>query len=209
MAMTNVATETAARTLPAASERTSPQKFAHVVLKTGNFDAVIAWYAAVLNARVAFRSDFIAFLTYDDEHHRVAVINTPGAPASDEAAAGVHHVAYTYAGLGELLATYRRLKASGIEPARCINHGPTTSMYYRDPDGLRVELQVDNFATMDEANAYLAGPKFAANPIGVIFDPEELIRDYEAGASLADLVKRPPLPPGKTAMDMRQETSRA
>jgi catechol 2,3-dioxygenase-like lactoylglutathione lyase family enzyme len=207
MAMTNVATETTARTLPAASERTSPQKFAHVVLKTGNFDAVIAWYAAVLNARVAFRSDFIAFLTYDDEHHRVAVINAAGSPAPDEAAAGVHHIAYTYAGLGELLGTYRRLKAAGIEPARCINHGPTTSMYYRDPDGLRVELQIDNF-TMDEANAYFTSPEFAENPIGVIFDPEELIRDYEAGRPYEDLIRRPPLPPGKTPMDMRAETRR-
>jgi len=205
--MTPVATET--RTLPATSQRITPAKFAHFVLKTANFDAVIGWYSTVLQARVAHRNDFIAFLTYDDEHHRVAVINTPGAPAPDEAAVGVHHVAYTYAGLGELLATYRRLKARGIEPARCINHGPTTSMYYRDPDGLRVELQVDNFATMDEANAYLAGPDFAANPIGVLFDPEDLIRDYEAGASLAELVKRPPLPPGKTPMDMRQEKPRA
>jgi catechol 2,3-dioxygenase-like lactoylglutathione lyase family enzyme len=203
------ATATATRTLPASPQRITPAKFAHFVLKTANFAAVIDWYAAVLQARVAHRNDFIAFLTYDDEHHRVAVINTPGAPAPDEAAAGVHHVAYTYAELGELLATYRRLKASGIEPARCINHGPTTSMYYRDPDGLRVELQVDNFATMDEANAYLAGPEFAANPIGVIFDPEELIRAYEAGTSLEDLVKRPPLPPGKTPMDMRRETPRA
>src|SRR5262245_22314668 len=172
---------TATRTLPASSERITPAKFAHFVLKTANFEAVIAWYATVLQARVVHRNDFIAFLTYDDEHHRLAVINTPGAGVSDEAAAGVHHVAYTYAGLGELLATYRRLKAGGIEPARCINHGPTTSMYYKDPDGLRVELQVDNFATMDEAHAYVAGPEFAANPIGVIFDPEQLIRDYEAG----------------------------
>jgi len=157
---------------------------------------------------VAFRNDFIAFLTYDDEHHRVAVLNTPGSPAPDPAAAGVHHIAYTYTGLGELLATYRRLKASGIEPARCINHGPTTSMYYRDPDGLRVELQIDNFATMDEAHAYLTGPDFAENPIGVIFDPEQLIRDYEAGRALEDLVRRPPLPPGTTPMDMRAETPR-
>ena len=96
----------------------------------------------------------------------------------------MHHIAYTYAGLGELLSTYRRLKAGGIEPARCINHGPTTSMYYRDPDGLRVELQVDDFATMDEAHAYLTGPEFAENPIGVIFDPEQLIRDYEAGRAV-------------------------
>jgi catechol 2,3-dioxygenase-like lactoylglutathione lyase family enzyme len=198
---------TATRTLPASSQRISPQKFAHVVLRTASYDAVIAWYAAVLRARVVFRNDFIAFLTYDDEHHRVAVLNTPGSPVADPAAAGVHHIAYTYAGLGELLATYRRLKAVGIEPVRCINHGPTTSMYYRDPDGLRVELQIDNF-DMDEANAYLVGPDFAANPIGVIFDPEQLIRDYEAGIGLDELVRRPPLPPGTTPMDMRAETPR-
>jgi catechol 2,3-dioxygenase-like lactoylglutathione lyase family enzyme len=199
---------TAPRTLPAPSQRISPAKFAHVVLKTGNFDAVIGWYASVLQARVAFRNDFIAFLTYDDEHHRVAVINAPGSPAPADTEAGVHHIAYTYAELGELLATYRRLKASGIEPARCINHGPTISMYYRDPDGLRVELQIDVFATMDEAHAYLTGPDFAENPIGVIFDPEQMIRDYEGGRTFEDLVRRPPLPPGKTWMDMRAETPR-
>lgn len=204
--MTQVAT--ASRTLPQASQQISPQKFAHVVLKTANFDAVIAWYATVLQARVAFRNDFIAFLTYDDEHHRVAVINNPGSPAPDAAAAGVHHIAYTYAELGELLSTYRRLKAAGIEPARCINHGPTISMYYRDPDGLRVELQIDVFATMAEAHAYFTGPDFAANPIGIIFDPEELIRDYESGRAYDDLVRRPPLPPGKTPLDMRAETPR-
>jgi len=204
--MTQVATTS--RTLPKASQRIAPQKFAHVVLKTANFDEVIAWYATVLQARVAFRNDFIAFLTYDDEHHRVAVINNPGSPAPDPAAAGVHHIAYTYAELGELLSTYRRLKAAGIEPARCINHGPTISMYYRDPDGLRVELQIDVFATMAEAHAYFTGPDFADNPIGVIFDPEDLIRDYEAGRAFDDLVRRPPLPPGKTPLDMRAETPR-
>ena len=204
--MTQVAT--ASRTLPKASQRISPQKFAHVVLKTANFDAVITWYATVLQARVAFRNDFIGFLTYDDEHHRVAVINNPGSPAPDAAAAGVHHIAYTYADLGELLATYRRLKTAGIEPARCINHGPTISMYYRDPDGLRVELQIDVFATMAEAHAYFTGPDFAENPIGIIFDPEELIRDYESGRAYDDLVRRPPLPPGKTPLDMRAETPR-
>jgi hypothetical protein len=45
-------------------------------------------------------------------------------------------------------------------------------------------------------------------PIGVIFDPEQLIRDYEAGLAFDDLVRRPPLPPGKTPMDIRAETPR-
>jgi catechol 2,3-dioxygenase-like lactoylglutathione lyase family enzyme len=197
------------RTLAEPAHRITPAKFAHVVLKTANYDAMIEWYATVLQAGVVFRNEFIAFLTYDDEHHRVAIIKVPGGRAADADAAGVHHIAFTYASLGDLLSTYRRLKGHGIEPARCINHGPTTSMYYCDPDGLRVELQIDNFATADEAHAYLVGPDFAANPIGVIYDPEQLIRDYEAGAPLEELVRRPPLPPGKTPMDMRAERPRA
>jgi hypothetical protein len=120
-----------------------------------------------------------------------------------------HRWDFDLANQGDLLSTYRRLKESGIEPVRCINHGPTTSMYYRDPDGLRVELQIDNFATSEEAHAYLTGRDFADNPIGVIYDPEQLIRDYEAGLALDDLLRRPPLPVGKTPMDMRAETPRA
>src|SRR4030095_10365539 len=86
---------TVARSLPPSSRRIAPQKFAHVVLKTPSYEAVIAWYATVLEARVAFRNDFIAFLTYDDEHHRVAVLNTPGSPEADPAAAGGAHIAPT------------------------------------------------------------------------------------------------------------------
>ena len=193
---------------PLDSKPVSPQLFAHFVLRTADREPLKKWYQTVLNARLVFENDYISFITYDDEHHRVAVINMPDSPTPEPAAAGVHHIAYTYADLGELLSTYRRLKASGIEPARCINHGPTISMYYRDPDGLRVELQIDVFATMDEAHAYLTGPDFAENPIGIIFDPEQLIRDYEAGRAYADLVRRPPLPPGKTPMDMRAENPR-
>jgi catechol 2,3-dioxygenase-like lactoylglutathione lyase family enzyme len=192
----------ASRRLAAPHERIVPGKFAHFVLKTAQFDRMIEWYRTVLQARVALRNDMLCFLSYDEEHHRVAFINMPELPAGDPGAAGVHHVAFTYGALGDLLATYRRLKAAGIMPYWCVNHGPTTSMYYHDPDGLGVELQVDNFATDAELNAYFTGPDFNENPIGVIYDPEDLIRRYETGAPVQDLLRRPPLPSGKTPMDM-------
>jgi len=72
----------------------------------------------------------------------------------DPDAVGTDHVAYSYNNLGELLSTYRRLKAAGIAPHRPINHGVTTSMYYRDLDNNRVELQIDNFATPAELDGY-------------------------------------------------------
>ena len=177
----------------------SPTLFAHFVLQTSNLAAMRQWYLTVLNARVVEDNGMLCFLTYDEEHHRVAIIEMPGLAARDDKARGVHHVAYTYATLGDLLATYRRLKAQGIEPYWPINHGPTVSLYYRDPDANSVELQVDVFATKQEASAFFTSAAFRANPIGVGFDPEEMVRSYEAGVPEQDLMRRgdgppPPLP---------------
>jgi hypothetical protein len=86
--------------------------------------------------------------------------------------------------------TYRQRKARGIQPVWCVNHGPTTSIYYRDPDGNQIETQVDNFDTIDEANTFMASKEFAENPIGTDFDPEELIGKIRAGEDEEVLKKR-------------------
>ena len=144
----------------------------------------------------------LAFLTYDDEHHRIAIAGIPGLAERPQFAAGTDHVAFSYADLGDLLYTYARLKGEGIEPYWCINHGPTTSMYYKDPDGNRIELQVDNFSTAEETNRWIRSGDFAANPIGVVFDAEELLARYRAGEPIETLTARPPLPEGATPFDM-------
>lgn len=54
----------------------SPSKLAHVVLKTGQLTTMTEWYVRVLEGRVTFANDSLAFLTYDDEHHRIALIST-------------------------------------------------------------------------------------------------------------------------------------
>jgi hypothetical protein len=115
---------------------------------------------------------------------------------------GLHHIAFTYRSLDELLRTYERLKQLGIEPYWPIHHGVTVSMYFRDPDGNSVELQVDAFATMEEAKAYMRSDSFRNNPIGVLYDPDEMVRRHRAGESFESLRQRPPLPPGKTPADM-------
>src|SRR3984957_13576725 len=191
-----------ARKLAPISQPVSPAKFAHFLLRTGQVDKLAPWYQTLLNARIVFRNEFLCFLSYDDEHHRLAIINMPGAGVRDPHATGTDHVAYSYNDLGELLSTYRRLKAAGIMPNWPINHGVTTSIYYRDPDNNRVELQIDNFPTPKELDGYFHSPAFAENPIGVTFDPEEMCRRYEAGESMASLLRIPPMPAGKTPMDM-------
>ena len=103
---------------------------------------------------------------------------------------GLHHIAFTLANLGDLLGTYSRLKAKGIEPFWCINHGPTMSMYYKDPDGNQVELQVDAFDKAGAASYFDTEP-FAQNPIGVLFDADKMCADYEAGVPDSELLRRP------------------
>ena len=44
-------------------------------------------------------------------------------------------------------------------------------MYYSDLDGDQMEFQVDSFDSNDKANAFMAGPGFAANPTGIENDP--------------------------------------
>jgi len=167
-----------------------PAKLAHVVLRSRHYRESVDFYARVLGAKVVFGNDFVSFLTYDDEHHRVAVANVPGAPEAPKGAAGMDHVAFTYAHLGDLLQTYKRLREEGTRPVWCINHGPTTSLYYADPDGNRVELQIDNFANTEELLSWMRSGAFTRNPIGVEFDPERLLSRYERGDPVEELVRQ-------------------
>ena len=182
--------------------RVPPVKLAHIVRRTSRFDDMVRWYETVLGAHVVHADEMLAFLTYDDEHHRIAIARLPGLEDQPPLAAGTDHVAFTHADLGDLLYMYERLKSEGIEPFWCINHGVTTSMYYKDPDGNRIEFQVDHFPNAEDGTSWMRKGDFAANPIGVIFDPEDLLARYRAGEAMETLLARPPLPEGATPFDM-------
>jgi catechol-2,3-dioxygenase len=167
----------------------TPAKFAHAVLRTTRFKEMIDWYRTVLNAKIAYENNFLAFMTYDDEHHRIAIAAFPGITERLPHAAGLDHLAYSYASLGDLVVTYERLKAAGITPVVTINHGITTSMYYRDPDGGKVELQIDNYDNAQAMHDFMRSPQFEKNPIGVDFDPDELARGYHAGKPQSELTR--------------------
>jgi catechol 2,3-dioxygenase-like lactoylglutathione lyase family enzyme len=169
----------------------SPIKLAHFVLRTSRYAEILDWYKTVLNAKPAFESEALAFLSYDDEHHRVAILNIPTLQEQPAGAAGVHHVAFTFETLKTLLENYDRLRTLGIKPAYVINHGPTTSLYYEDPDHNQIEFQVENFDTVAESGEFFYSEAFAENPIGVQFDPDDLLQRLRAGEPEQDLKRRP------------------
>ena len=55
--------------------RVRPGKFTHVVYRTRRFERMIEWYKTVFDAKVQHQNPVLAFLTYDDEHHRFAFAN--------------------------------------------------------------------------------------------------------------------------------------
>ncbi len=164
-------------------------KFAHFVLRAQDLGKTVAWYKTVLGLTVQHENPNIVFLTYDDEHHRLAIVQAQNLEEVPGGVVGVDHVAYTLETLEDLLTLYKRLKGEQILPVWSINHGMTTSLYYEDPNKFRVEFQVDNFETKAELNAYIHGDAFARNPIGVTFDPEKLVARFENGDPLEELVQ--------------------
>jgi catechol 2,3-dioxygenase-like lactoylglutathione lyase family enzyme len=102
---------------------------------------------------------------------------------------GIDHLAFTYHSLERLLRNYERLKYEGIRPVWATNHGPTTSLYYEDPEGIRLEFQAENFATGEATAEFLNSEDFAANPIGVNIDPDYLLERLTAGEEPAELIE--------------------
>jgi catechol-2,3-dioxygenase len=161
-----------------------PSRFSHLVVRTARLAPMVRWYETVLNAQPMFETEQVCFLTYDDEHHRIMIGEDPNATARDPESTGVVHWAYAFETFEQLVNAYERLRGEGIVPSGCINHGFTTSLYYRDPDDNEVELAVDNFEDNASMNAWLARGGFDRNFAGVPFDPEEMIARFRAGEDL-------------------------
>ena len=115
----------------------------------------------------------------DDDHHAYFRVryndryDVPSPGLSDGTLrTGLHHMQLRNASMEVLKARYRRLRGSGLQPSRSLDHGPITSLYYRDPDGNTVEISASNFPTLAQAEAALASEKFQRNPGGEVIDPE-------------------------------------
>ena len=168
----------------------SPKSLAHVVFRTSQYAEMVKFWTTFLGASIVHADETLTFLRYDEEHHRIAIVAVPGTTTRPHTAAGMHHVAFSFASLSDLVTSYQQRKANGIVPKWCVNHGPTTSIYYLDPDSNSIETQVDNFDNVEEANGFMAGEHFAENPIGTDFDPEELARNLQLGVEEKIIKKR-------------------
>ena len=165
----------------------------HINLKTMRLQEMIDWYDTVVGMKANYCFPGGAWLTNDEANHRLALLVSPVLTDDPDKLIhnGFHHSAFEFASTGDLLDTYVRLKAQGIEPHASLDHGLTTSFYYEDPDGNSVELQSDNFPSWQESSEWMrTSPQFAADPIGMPVDPQQMVEAWKAGASFEELHER-------------------
>jgi catechol-2,3-dioxygenase len=175
---------------------TSPT-LAHLVLNTSNYDAMKQWYMSVLDATVGVEipGPSGCFLRIDETHHRIGMfrvdsadssesLTNPGAP-DPATKSRLNHFSWEYSTLEDLLETHARLAKADIHPGECMNHGPTVSIYYFDPDNNNVELFYDAHYSEEQIVEWYAGPGYAISPVP--FDPAEMLDALRAGTPVAEL----------------------
>lgn len=165
----------------------------HVTLKTNKPDEMMKWYETTVGLKPNHAGPFGAWLTNDAANHRVAMLVAPGLEDDPDKIChtGMHHMAFEYPDMDGLMSTYERLRDEGITPHASLDHGLTTSLYYVDPDGNSVELQVDNFGDWAASGEWMrTAPEFQVNPIGVNVDAELMHAAWKAGADHAALHRR-------------------
>lgn len=165
-------------------------KLHHLTFMTLDVDAMVKWYELVAGLEPVYYSEGAAWLTNDEANHRIALLTFPGLkpPADKPHSAGLHHLAFEYASFDHWLDNYVRLSEAGIEPDRCLDHGMTMSMYYVDPEGNGVEIQVDVFEDWGKSKEWMwASQEFSADQVGPLFDPRKIVEARAAGLTMAQI----------------------
>jgi catechol 2,3-dioxygenase len=125
----------------------------HATFKTTRLQEMIDWYTKVLGINVNFQFPGGAWTSNDRANHRLAFLAVPGLREDGEKIfhSGLHHTAFEYGSLADLLSSYARLKVD--------NFGD----WDKSSEWMRT------------------APEFRANPIGTFFDPDLVLAAHQSG----------------------------
>jgi len=135
-------------------------RLAHVVFQTSQPEAMTDWYCTVLKAHVVHAGHGLTFMTFDEEHHRIALLAMPAEVGERKSptTASMHHTAWTFDSLDALLERYQDLADQGVQPAV-----PTE---------------------------YMRGDEYGNEPVGPSFDVHRMIEALRDGVPVAELTTR-------------------
>ncbi len=116
----------------------------HIGLHVTDIEAVAAFYTDVLGFQVTdrgpFRDSELLFLSRNpSDHHQIVLV--PGRPAGSFNV--INQISLKLASVTELRRYYEHLVAHDVEDIDPVDHGNAWSVYFRDPEGNRLEVFID------------------------------------------------------------------
>jgi catechol 2,3-dioxygenase len=120
---------------------TAQMRLGHVGLFVIDMERMIDFYSRVLGFAVTDRGPNITFLSRSPaDHHQVVLVagRPPGLPDRI-----VNQVSFNVGSLADVQRLHRRVREAAAGEIRPICHGNAWSVYFRDPEGNRVEMFTD------------------------------------------------------------------
>lgn len=192
--------------------RTLPQLHINeIVMQTNRYDAMRAWYEAVLG--VIWTMDSCPTTPATDKYKpgerqvravdvrasfgrigttpgmTFALFELPWLRPSGHMEPGINHTNFREADLDTQIKRVELLRDAGIHPHRVANHGPVMSFYFYDPDENIVEFCSMNFDTPEEMGAFVQSEAFKNNPSGVELERDSFLERYHSGIPKQELLK--------------------
>lgn len=115
----------------------------HVGMFVRDIEKMAAFYTDVMGLTVSDRGDIpgdrkIVFMTNDpEEHHQFVLVS--GRP-DDDSMVAAQQVSFLVGTLDDVRTMHDRVKAAGMEITQQTCHGNALSVYFKDPDGNRIEV---------------------------------------------------------------------
>lgn len=149
--------------------------FSHMGIYAADLGRMEDFYTRVLGFAVTDRGDLgdmqIVFLSLDPREHHQIILSS--GRRQDGGFNPIHQVSFRLADLAALREMARRLREEGAKDMSAISHGNALSVYFRDPEGNRLEVFIDT-------------PWYVRQPLRIPFDlslpDEELWARVEAEA---------------------------
>lgn len=136
-----------------------PIRVGHLVLNVKDVEASTKFYTEILGFEISRRSDLGTFLTCGKIHHDLALFRAPeDALPVTAGQLGLNHFAVQVADFDDLKEVYENLLDQGVTMDHNTDHGMTSSVYFMDPDGNRIEFFCNNQDDPSEGLALMGDP---------------------------------------------------